>query len=67
MNFPKYKNLESFKSEIEIDEEIFLLKKSLIELKFQAVSRKIKLHHVYRFTKRRISQLLFKKSNLKLI
>ena len=66
MNLPKYNNLNSFTSEIEIEQEILLLKKSLIELKFQAVSRKIKCPHIYRFTKRRIAQLLFKKSNLKL-
>ena len=64
MSFSNYKNLSFFLTISEIEEEIFSLKKFLLELKFQAVGKKIKNNHLCRLTKRKIAQLSFKKSIL---
>jgi ribosomal protein L29 len=59
-----YQELSNFLDPIEIDKEIFVLKKSLLFLRLEAVRKKVKKNHLYRNTKKKIAQLYFKKSLL---
>ena len=59
-----YQALNSFSDPVEINTEIFSLKRSLLLLRLEAVRKKIKKNHLYRNTKKKIAQLYFKKSLL---
>jgi ribosomal protein L29 len=59
-----YQALNNFSDPVEINTEIFSLKKSLLLLRLEAVRKKIKKNHLYRNTKKKIAQLYFKKSLL---
>lgn len=61
MTFPKYKELDRFTDPIEIDKEIWILKKSLFEKKLSNDSIK---PHIITHTKHRLAQLNYKKSIL---
>ena len=66
MTLPKYKDLDSIVSENDIEQEIFILQKSLFDLRIkrstnQATNQATK-PHLFKHAKRRIAQLQFKKS-----
>lgn len=64
MSFPKYKEVSSFDTILDIDKEIFLLQKNLFDLRLKkSTSQSIK-PHLFKHTKRRIAQLNLKKSTL---
>lgn len=48
-----YKELSNFLNPTEINQEIFLLKKSLLFLRLEAVRKKVKKNHLYRNTKKK--------------
>jgi ribosomal protein L29 len=64
MVFSKYKELNHTSTLSDIDQEIFLLQKSLVELKLNTATRKSFQFHLYKHTKRRIAQLKFQRSSL---
>ena len=64
MSLPKYNELESLADIVVIDEEIYILNKTLFDLRIKcATNQKIK-PHLFKHAKRRIRQLNFKKSLL---
>ena len=64
MSLPKYSELNSLSDISDIDQEIFLLQKTLFDLRIkQARKQSIKVH-LFSHTKRRITQLKFKKFSL---
>jgi|TARA_B110000240_G_C13485579_1_gene447233 large subunit ribosomal protein L29 len=64
MTLPKYKELESIQTEAEIDQEIFILQKSLFDLRIKRSTNQTIKPHLFKHAKRRIAQLKFKKSAL---
>jgi ribosomal protein L29 len=63
MSLPQYKELELFSTISDIDQEIFVQQKNLFDLKLKNRIQKTK-PHLFSHTKRRITQLKFKKSLL---
>lgn len=64
MSLPKYKDLNSLTNTVDIDKEIFILQKSLFDLKIKrSTSQSIK-PHLFTHAKRRLAQLKFKKFSL---
>lgn len=64
MSLPKYNDLKEIQTPEEMEQEIFVLQKSLLELRMKrATSQSIK-PHLFIHTKRRIAQLNFKKNLL---
>lgn len=61
MSFPKYKELNSLLTNDEIDKELFLLQKSLFDLRMKKLSSQVEKPHVFIHLKRRIAQLKMKK------
>lgn len=64
MSFPKYKELNALINPSDIDQEIFLLQKSLFDLRIKRSTNQTNESHLFTHTKRRIAQLKFKKSTL---
>ncbi len=64
MSLPKYKELESLTNVTDIDKEIFLLQKTLFDLKLKKFTSQTVKPHLFTHTKHRIAQLQFKKSCL---
>lgn len=63
MSFPKYEEVKKLTDLIEIDQEIFLLQKSIFDLKMKRASSGEGIKpHLFTHAKRRIAQLKFKKS-----
>jgi large subunit ribosomal protein L29 len=62
MTLPKYKELESIQTPTEIDQEIFILQKSLFDLRIKRSTNQTIKPHLFKHAKRRIAQLKFKKS-----
>ena len=64
MTLPKYKELESLKTETEIEQEIYILQKSLFDLRIKRATNQATKSHLFQHAKRRIAQLKFKKGLL---
>jgi large subunit ribosomal protein L29 len=62
MTLPKYKDLDSIVSETDIKQEIFILQKSLFDLRIKRSTNQATKPHLFKHAKRRIAQLQFKKS-----
>lgn len=62
MTLPKYKDLDSIVSENDIEQEIFILQKSLFDLRIKRSTNQATKPHLFKHAKRRIAQLQFKKS-----
>jgi len=62
MTLPKYKDLDSIVSETDIEQEIFILQKSLFDLRIKRSTNQATKPHLFKHAKRRIAQLQFKKS-----
>jgi len=64
MSLPQYRDLKDLTDIESIDQEIFINQKNLFDLRIKkATNQSIKLH-LFKHTKRRLAQLLFKKSCL---
>jgi ribosomal protein L29 len=67
MSFPKYSELNHLNTIFEIEKELFILQKSLFDLRMKKfITKNIKSHSFF-FLKHRIAQLKYKKSILKKI
>jgi large subunit ribosomal protein L29 len=64
MTLPTYKELDKLNSKEEIDQEIFLLQKSLFDLRIKRATNQSTKPHLFKHAKRRIAQLNFKKVQL---
>ena len=64
MSLPKYKDVISLTSLVEIEKEIFMLQKNLFDLRIKKSTSQTVKPHSYIHAKRRIAQLKFKKSSL---
>lgn len=63
MSFPKNKELDSLTNIVDIEKEIFLLQKSLFDLKIKRSTSQAIKPHLFKHAKRRLAQLHFKKSS----
>ena len=66
MSLPKYKDLIKLESVTDIEQEIFLLQKFLFDLRIKSSTNQSVKPHLFKHTKRRISQLQLKMSNISL-
>lgn len=64
MSFPKFKELDTLSTIIEIDNEIFVLQKKLFNLRLKKSTSQTIKPHLFKHTKHRLAQLKFKKSAL---
>jgi len=64
MSFPKYSELSILTNIAEIEKEIFVLQKSLFDLRMKKLTSQTVKPHLFLHAKRRIAQLEFKKSIL---
>jgi len=64
MSLPKYKELNKLTTVVDIDQEIFILQKSLFDLPLKRSTSQSVKPHLFGHAKRRIAQLKFKKSLL---
>lgn len=64
MSLPKYNELKDLTSILEIDQEILILQKKLFDFKMQKSKTQAIKPHLFIHTKRRISQLKYKKTVL---
>ena len=64
MTLPKYQDLNSLNNLVEIDNEIFILQKSLFDLKIKRSTNQTIKPHLFVHAKRRLAQLKFKKLSL---
>ena len=64
MALPKYKELKDLNTLLEIENEISNFQKILFNLKIKISTKGEKQYHLISHTKRRISQLNFKKHSL---
>ena len=64
MSLPKYKDLNSLTNVVDIEKEIFLLQKSLFDLRIKRSTSQTIKPHLFTHAKRRLAQLKFKKSSL---
>jgi large subunit ribosomal protein L29 len=64
MTLPKYKQINDINIVSKIDEEIYLLKKTLFDLRMKKATNQGLKPHLFTHTKRRIAQLNFKKKKL---
>lgn len=60
MTLPKYKDLESITAQEEIEKEIFILQKSIFDLRMKRSTNQATKPHLFKHAKRRIAQLKFK-------
>jgi ribosomal protein L29 len=61
MSLAKYKEVENFPSE-QIQNELFLLRRQLFELKAKRAQKRTISSHLFSHTKRRIAHLKFRES-----
>ena len=64
MSLPKYSDLIKLETIADIDQEIFLLQKNLFDLRIKRSTNQSVKPHLFKHTKRRISQLKLKKSKV---
>ena len=64
MGLPKYKDLEKLTNLMDIDQEIFILTKNLFDLRMKRATNQTVKPHLFVHTKRRLSQLKYKKFSL---
>jgi large subunit ribosomal protein L29 len=64
MSLPKYSDLIKLETLADIDQEIFLLQKNLFDLRIKRSTNQSVKPHLFKHTKRRISQLKLKKSKV---
>ncbi len=64
MTLPKYKDLNSLNTLVEIDNEIFILQKNIFDLKVKRSTNQTIKPHLFVHAKRRLAQLKFKKLSL---
>lgn len=64
MSFPKYKELNSLITLVDMDKEIFLLQKEIFDLKIKRSTSQTIKPHLFTHAKRRLAQLKFKKFSL---
>jgi len=64
MTFTKYSELLKLTTINEINEELFLLNKNLLELRIKRAINQTVKPHLFKHLKRRIAQLQFRKSTL---
>ena len=64
MSLPKYTELTSLNTIGEIEKEIFILQKSIFDLRIKKSTSQTVKPHLFTHAKRRIAQLKFKKSSL---
>ena len=64
MSLPKYKDVTSFTTLVDIEKEIFLLQKTLFDLRLKKSTSQTVKPHLFLHAKRRIAQLKFRKSSL---
>jgi ribosomal protein L29 len=64
MSLPKYKDLNSLTNVVDIEKEIFLLQKSLFDLKIKRSTSQTIKPHLFTHAKIRLAQLKFKKFSL---
>ena len=64
MSLPKYSDLIKLDNIADIDQEIFLLQKNLFDLRIKRSTNQSVKPHLFKHTKRRISQLKLKKSKV---
>jgi ribosomal protein L29 len=64
MSLPSYTEIQETKTLEEIEKEIFLLQKSLFELRFKRSNRKEIKSHLFVHAKRRIAQFQYKKAQI---
>jgi len=64
MSLPKYKELNSVNTITDIEKEIFILQKSIFDLRIKKSTSQTVKPHLFTHAKRRIAQLKFKKSSL---
>lgn len=62
MTLPKFNEISILLTVSDIDEELFLQQKNLLEFKIKKATNKKINCHLFRHTKRRIAQLKFHKS-----
>ena len=62
MTLPKYKDLMNFSNINKIDNEIFELQKSMLELRLKRLTKQRIKCHLFSHLKRRIAQLKFKRA-----
>lgn len=65
MTLPKYKDLNIFNTISDIENEIFELQKSLLNLRAKRAVKQAVKPHLFSHLKRRIAQLKFKKAEIK--
>ena len=64
MSLPKYKDLGSLTTLVDIEKEIFILQKNLFDLRIKKSNSQTVKPHLFKHAKRRLSQLKFKQSFL---
>ena len=64
MSLPKYKELERISKLTDINQEIFIIQKDLFDLRLKRSTSQAIKPHLFKYAKRRLSQLKFKKSVL---
>jgi len=64
MSFPKYSELNVVNTISEIEKELFVLQKSLFDLRMKKLTSQTVKPHFFLHAKRRIAQLQYKKSIL---
>lgn len=64
MSLPKYNDLKEIQSVEQMEQEIFVLQKSLLELRMKRATSQPVKPHLFVHAKRRIAQLKFKKNLL---
>ena len=64
MSLPKYIDLLKLDNVADIEQEIFILQKNLFDLRVKRSTSQTVKPHLFKHTKRRISQLKLKKSFL---
>jgi ribosomal protein L29 len=62
MTLPKYKEIDFLSTISDIDQELFIQQKNLLDLKIKKATNKKINCHLFTHTKRKIAQLKFKKS-----
>lgn len=64
MTLPKYNDLAQLITVADIDQEIFILTKNLFDLRMKRSTNQTVKPHLFVHTKRRLSQLKYKKFSL---
>ena len=64
MSLPKYKELKNLTDLNDIEKEIFLAAKEVLDLKFKKATNQTIKSHIFIHLRRRIAQLQYKRSSL---